>query len=179
MKVHQNKAYITAFCLLGFFAGILYANLVSNEVFSTSGIFSEYFLSQYPSIEIVPEEYVLYIFRIRVTPLVLLILLGQTKIRKVVISVFLFWMGFSGGILIVSAIFRLGMKGILLFIIGIMPQFLFYILGYAVAIWYFYTYPMSKWNYSKTIFLCWMMFIGIITEVYVNPILMKMFVRTI
>lgn len=179
MKVHQNKAYITVFCVLGFFAGILYANIVSREIFSTSGIFSEYFLSQYPSIEIIPEEYIFYILQIRVTPLVFLVLLGQTKIRKAVMSLFLFWLGFSGGILIVSAIFRLGMKGILLFIIGMMPQFLFYILGYAVVIWYFYTYPMSRWSYSKTIFLCCMMLLGIAAEVYVNPILMKMFVRTI
>lgn len=179
MKVHQSKAYITAFCMLGFFGGILYANFISNQFFSTSGIFSEYFLSQYPSIEIVPEEYILYILQIRLTPLVFLGLLGQTKVRKMIIAIFLFWTGFSGGILIVSAIFRLGIKGILLFIIGIMPQFIFYILGYMVVIWYFYTYPMSKWNYSKTLFLCCMLFFGVITEVYVNPILMKMFIRTI
>lgn len=179
MKAHQSKAYITAFCVLGFFTGILYANIVSNQIFSTSGIFSEYFLSQYPSIEIIPEEYLFYILRIRVVPLLFLILLGQTKIRKAVISIFLFWTGFSGGILIVSAIFRMGMKGILLFIIGIMPQFIFYILAYVVVIWYFYTYPMSRWNYGKTAFLVCMMLFGILTEIYVNPILMKMFVRTI
>lgn len=178
MKVQQNKAYIAVVCLLGFFAGILYANIVSNQIFRTSGIFSEYFLSQYPSIEIVPEEYLFYILRIRAIPLFLLVLLGQTKIRKAVVSVFLFWTGFSGGILIVSAIFRLGMKGILLFMIAITPQFLFYILGYAVIVWYFYTYPMSKWNYGKTIFLCCMMLFGVAAEAYVNPILMKMFVRT-
>ena len=42
-----------------------------------------------------------------------------------------------------------------------MPEFLFYILGYAVVIWYFYTYPMSRWSYSKTIFLCCMMLLGV------------------
>lgn len=78
-----------------------------------------------------------------------------------------------------SAIFRMGMKGVLLFIIGIMPQFIFYILAYVVVIWYFYTYPMSRWNYGKTAFLVCMMLFGILTEIYVNPILMKMFVRTI
>lgn len=179
MNIRQNKTYIIMFCILGFFGGILYANFISNQVFSTSGIFSEYFLSQYPSIEMISEEYIFYVLRIRLVPLIFLILLGQTKIRKLMISIFLFWIGFSSGILIVSSIFRLGMKGVLLFVIGIMPQFVFYVLGYAMIIWYFYTYPMSKWNYSKTIFLCSMFVFGIITEVYVNPILMKLFVRTI
>ncbi|WP_461810617.1 stage II sporulation protein M [Faecalimonas sp.] len=179
MNIRQSKTYITMFCVVGFLGGILYANFISNQIFNTSGIFSEYFLSQYPSIEIISKEYICYVLRIRLIPLIFLILLGQTKIRKTMISLFLFWIGFSGGILIVTSIFRLGVKGVLLFVIGTMPQFLFYVLGYAMVVWYFYTYPMSKWNYSKTIFLFSMISLGIITEVYVNPILMKMFVRTI
>ncbi|WP_461812842.1 stage II sporulation protein M [Faecalimonas sp.] len=179
MNIHQSKTQIVIFCVAGFFGGILYANFISNQIFNTSGIFSEYFLSQYPSIEIISKEYICYVLRIRLTPLIFLFLLGQTKIRKTMISLFLFWIGFSGGILIVTSIFRLGMKGIMLFVIGTMPQFLFYVLGYALVIWYLYIYPMSKWNYSKTVFLFSMIVLGVIMEVYVNPILMKMFVRTI
>ena len=103
MKVHQNKAYITAFCVLGFFAGILYANIVSREIFSTSGIFSEYFLSQYPSIEIIPEEYIFYILQIRVTQFSFSRFAGANENKKSGYVSFSFLAGIFGGILIVSA----------------------------------------------------------------------------
>lgn len=165
--------------MAGFLIGILYANLVSRQYMTSSGIFSEYFLSEYSSIEVIAEEYMAYILRVRLVPLAALVLLGQTKLRKAVVPSCMTWSGFSCGILIVTAIVRLGMKGILLCVIGITPQFLFYALAYIVILLYFYNAPVSRWNYAKTVFVILTLSAGIAMEVYVNPVLMKMFVRTL
>lgn len=179
MKVSQSRKYITAFYMLGFFVGVLYANVISREYLTSSGIFSEYFLSRYASIEVIAEEYILYILRVRLLPLLVIMILGQTKIRKAATVSALAWFGFSSGILLVSAIVQMGVKGILLCVLGITPQFIFYILAYSVLLWYIYTYPVSGWNMGKTIFVILTMAIGMIMEVYVNPILMKMFIKAI
>lgn len=165
--------------MLGFLGGILYANIVSKQYITATGIFSEYFLNQYASIEVIAEEYIVYILRVRVLPIVLLIVFGQTNMKKIIAIGCLIWVGFSSGMLIVASIVQLGIKGILLCVIGITPQFLFYILAYLIILWYFLTYPTSKWNYGKTIFVVLTMVLGMVLEVYVNPILMKMFINTI
>lgn len=179
MKIQQSKKNMAVFYMAGFFIGILYANIVSKQYVTASGIFSEYFLSQYAGIEVIAEEYIAYIIRVRVLPIIPIIILGQTKVRKPMVICWVVWLGFSSGMLLVAAIVQMGMKGILLCIIGITPQFIFYILSYSVLLWYFYTYPISKWNYGKAVFVVLTMVLGMASEVYINPILMKMFINTI
>lgn len=177
MKIQQRKKHMTAFYMAGFLIGILYANVIAKNYMTSTGIFSEYFLSQYVAIDVIPEEYMIYILQVRLVPLMLLILVAQTKFRKpIVVGAFL-WLGFSSGMLIVSAIMQLGVKGILLCLIGVTPQFVFYAMAYIVLLWYFYTYPIASWNRGKTMFVILTMALGILAEVYVNPILMKMFVN--
>ena len=177
MKIQQRKKYVTAFYMAGFLIGILYANIVAKNYVTSTGIFSEYFLSQYISIEVVAEEYMLYILQVRLLPLAGLFLVGQTKFRKIAVVFWFIWVGFSSGMLLVAAIMQLGVKGVLLCLIGLTPQFVFYIMAYVVLLWYFYTYTVSSWNRGKTIFVTLTMALGIISEVYVNPILMKMFIN--
>lgn len=165
--------------MLGFFIGILYANIVSKQLITSTGIFSEYFLSQYVETEIIMEDYLPYILKIRVFPLLLLLLLGTTKARKPAVAGFIGWTGFSSGMLMVAAIMQMGMRGIALCAIGIAPQFFFYVFAYVIALWYLYMYPVSRWNVGKTVFVLMGLSMGVLLEVYVNPILMKMFLMKI
>ena len=59
------------------------------------------------------------------------------------------------------------------------PQFLFYAFAYLIVLWYFFTVPQSRWNLGKTLFVLLFMAAGLITEAYVNPILMQMFLDTL
>lgn len=177
MKIQQRKRYMTAFYMAGFLIGILYANLIAKQYVTATGILSEYFLSQYVAIDIVAEEYLIYVLRMRLLPLAGLLLAAQTKFRKLSVVLWFIWIGFSCGVLMVGAIMQLGVKGVMLCLIGITPQFAFYGMAYIVLLWYFYTYPVSTWNRGKTIFVVLTMALGILSEVYVNPILMKMFIN--
>uniref|UniRef100_UPI003216A65F stage II sporulation protein M n=2 Tax=Faecalicatena contorta TaxID=39482 RepID=UPI003216A65F len=159
--------------------GILYVNLIMKQYTAEPGIFSDYFLKQYQSVSIVAEEYIWYLIKIRAVPFLILLGLAFTKMRKAASIAFLVWTGFSSGMLLSMAVLSMGIKGSILCIVGILPQFLLYVPAYMVIIWYSYTYPQNKWNTQKSIFLGLTMLVGIILEAYVNPILMQGYLRTL
>lgn len=179
MKIFYNKKQFLVFYMLGFLTGILYANLAANEYMGNVGIFSEYFLKQYTTAEIVVEEYLLYLMKIRLIPFAVLFALSYTKFRKISVMGCLLWTGFSCGILACVSILNMGIKGILLCITGMMPQFLLYIPAYIILLWYSFTYPIVKWNIQKSIFTGLSLLVGIILEAYVNPILMELFIHSL
>lgn len=50
----------------------------------------------------------------------------------------------------------------------------FYGFAYVILLWYLYTYPNGRWNIKKTAAAGISMAVGMILEVYTNPILMKL-----
>ena len=50
-----------------------------------------------------------------------------------------------------SSVLKMGVKGIILCLIALTPHFIFYIAGYLILLWYFFSYPESRWNLSKTV----------------------------
>ncbi|CUX41701.1 stage II sporulation protein M [Clostridium sp. C105KSO13] len=179
MKILQTRKQLFAFFMPGFLLGILYVNLIMKKYTAEPGIFSDYFLKQYQTAEIVAQEYIWYLIKIRVTPFLLLLGLSFTKLRKFSSIAFLIWTGFSCGMLLSMAVLGMGVKGSILCFVGILPQFLLYVPAYMVVIWYGYTYPKNRWNMQKTVFAGVAMVIGIVLEAYVNPILMQAFLSTL
>ena len=64
MGIRDSGKQFVLFSMLGFFAGILYTNIVSKDYVAVMGIFNEYFLNQYVQTEVVVQEYMWYILRI-------------------------------------------------------------------------------------------------------------------
>ena len=60
-----------------------------------------------------------------------------------------------------------------------LPHFFFYSLAYIVILWYLYHYPQSEWNAGKTGFVAIMILAGIMTEAYLNPGIVKWFLKLI
>ena len=146
---------------------------------SSMGILSEYFLNQYSADDIETAEYLWYVVRIRMAPVLLLGALGCTRLRKGVVAAFILWTGFSSGLLFTSAVIKMGVKGIILCLIALIPQFLFYAAGYLALLWYLYTYPQIRWNLTKTVIFLLLLAVGMLLECYVNPVLMQLFIRTL
>ncbi|MGN1266942.1 MAG: stage II sporulation protein M [Dorea sp.] len=179
MKISEGKSFFSIFLMLGFLSGILYANIFAQEYIISRGIMNEYFLEQYSQIDINAEEYLWYITRVRITPLIFICALGCTRLKRIVVGVTVLWTGFSGGILITSSVMKMGIKGIIFCLMGVIPHFAFYIGAYIIILWYFLQYPQGKWNVSKTIVCLLLILLGILLECYVNPVLMKMFIKTL
>lgn len=178
MKIQESKKYFILFYMFGFLAGILSANLLSGKYMADIGIFNELFLKQYVQTEIDTGEYFWYLLKIRISPLMFLGILGFTKFRKAAVVLFLIWTGFLNGMILTVAVMQRGFSGILLCLVGFMPQALFYVAGYLILLWFLFCYPKRQWNAVKTIFFVLMMAIGLILECTVNPVLMKLFLKT-
>lgn len=179
MKILQTKKKMFLFFMPGFLAGILYANLTAGQYLAEPGIFSEYFLKQYASAEAAAPEYIVYLAGVRLLPFLVVTGLIFTRARKAVACAFLLWTGFLGGMLLTMAVFSMGVKGIILCIVGMLPQFVLYVPAYVVLLWYAMTASISVWNRQKTVFVVLMMSMGILLEGYVNPLLVKMFLKTL
>lgn len=179
MKVQNYKKYLMLFCVTGFLAGILYANMGTRDYIAAMGIFDKYTLNQYAQTELLVQEYFWYLLPIRMVPFLCMILLGQLRIRRVAVAGFLVWTGFLSGMLVTSAIMKLGIKGVLFCMAAIFPQGIFYVTGYGILLWYLYLYPQMRWNLTRTIGVLVTMGVGILLECYANPFFLKMFIKTI
>ena len=167
-------------CLAGFVGGILYANMGARYYILATGIFSDYFLEQYVQAEISTQDYFWYILSVRVGLLAFVGLLGQVKrIRRWIVTAALVWTGFLGGLFFTAAVIKLGPMGIVFCMSAILPHVLFYIAGYGIVLWYFYSYPNAGWNSAKTIGTILTIGVGIISESYLAPIFLKIFLKTI
>lgn len=89
------------------------------------------------------------------------------------------WTGFLGGMLLTMAAFSMGVKGIILCIVGVLPQFILYIPAYVVLLWYAMNVSISTWNRQKTVFVVLMMTMGIVLEAYINPLFLQVFLKTL
>ncbi len=179
MKIRDSRKYLIVLYLTGFFVGIIGTNIESKKIILYSGIFSETFLNQYRQVNIEPEKYLWYVVRIRLFPVILLGTLGCTHFKKVIVAVFLGWTGFLSGTGVTLAILKMGVKGLLLGIVSLTPQFIFYISGYSIMLWYLYQYPNVRWNGSKTIAVCLALLTGVVLETWVNPFLIQLFIRVL
>lgn len=179
MRIERAKQYFAAAFMAGFIGGILFANLTVKDYVTTSGIFNPYFLKQYAQSEIEAGEYILYLCGIRLIPLLLIVFLGQTRVRRIVTVAVFVWAGFSAGTIVCAGILNMGIQGIVFWVIAMVPQFLFYALAYLIVLWHFFIFPQARWNMGKTFAVLVFMTAGLITEAYVNPILMQMFLDTL
>ena len=179
VRIERAKQYFAVAFMAGFIGGILFANLTVRDYVTTSGIYNPYFLKQYAQSDIQAGEYILYLCGIRLIPLALIALLGQTRVRRILSIVVFACAGFSAGTIVCAGILNMGIQGIVFWVIAMVPQFLFYAFAYLIVLWYFFTVPQSRWNLGKTLFVLLFMAAGLITEAYVNPILMQMFLDTL
>ena len=175
VKFYKYKNQLLIFYLaVGFFVGILYENIVSRRYGLSIDIFQTYFLQQYKQTEIVAEKYLGYVMKARVVPLMGLCVLTCVKWKKLLAIVNVCWTGFLAGVLMVSAVMQLGMKGILFCVVAMFPHIICYGLAYGILLSYLYRYPKASWNHAKTVFVVLVMFAGVLLETYLNPLLMKL-----
>ena len=129
--------------------------------------------------DILTGEYIWYLLQVRLLPFLVLLGSAFTKFRKAAVILFLIWTGFSAGLLFSMAVLGMGVKGSILCIAGMLPQFLCYIPAYLIVVWYAYCYPRMQWNIQKSLVSGGLLLVGIVLELYVNPVLVGAFLKTL
>lgn len=176
--------------LLGaFVAGIFLANLMGREAVSNAGILNDYFVEKFQYTQISGENLFFYILGERLPLLLLLLLLAVSMLGILGGVSVLGWQGFSVGFMLSTAIAKYGIKGIILVLGALFPQYLFYLPVY-ILYCYFANYLRLRLNRDKLgngtdrgyILGAWLVAAagllllfaaGIFMESYVNPIILK------
>lgn len=176
--------------LLGaFVAGIFLANLMGREAVSNAGILNDYFVEKFQYAEINGQNLFFYIVGERVPLLLLLLSLTLTSLGMAGGILMLSWQGFSVGFMLSAAIAKYGVKGILLVLGGVFPQYLFYFPVY-VLYCYLTVHLRQRLNRDKAgngsergyIYGAWLIaavglllvfMMGIFLESYINPAILK------
>lgn len=180
MRINRSKGQLLLiFITVGFLIGIIYQNVVSGHQIITTDLFLQSNLERYLHTDVVAEKYLWYVLKERVLLLGVVLILGFLKWKKFVVAVCLGWVGFVMGVLTVSSVLQLGIKGILFCIAGLLPQGIFYGIFCSVLFVYWYWFPIRQWNKVKTIFLVLMFSVGVLVEAYVNPLLVKWVIQII
>lgn len=173
----KKTPFVAIILMAGFIGGIIYANIVSRKYTMTAGIFDEVILKQYLETEIIAEDYLWYVIRMRLLPFLTICILGCSKWKKILVGAIICWTGFAGGMLAVLAVLNLGLKGLLLCIFGILPQAFCYVPAYIVLFIYLFRFPSGRWTVTKTVFLTFSFIAGILLETYVNPVFLRIVIK--
>ena len=175
---YQDKNQLLIILLaVGFFIGVIYENIISKNMVIITEIFSKGNLQRYLQTDIIAEKYFWYVIKYRVLLLFLLCSLSCIKWKKILVVCCLLLTGFFTGSFCVASVLQLGAKGLLLCLLGLFPQMLFYGCVYGILFIHWFHYPERHWNRTKTLFSIVLFVIGILSEVYVNPILIKIIIR--
>ncbi len=180
LRNYQKKNQLLILCLVvGFFIGIIYQNVIAKTEVVMLDLFLKSNLQLYLRTNIVTKSYVWYVVKERLILFAWTLLFSCLKWKKVFVIVLLLFLGFSVGTLVVLAVLQLGISGILLCVLGMLPQGIFYGIGGYILITYWYHYPNQRWNYAKGVFVIAMLSVGVVMEVYVNPMIVKWAIQLI
>lgn len=175
--------------LLFFLIGILAANWVGQEKLLQYGMINDYYVGQLAYAKLNMGEYFVYLLKRRMRVFGLAALFVYTRFGVVMLTGVIGWYAFSLGYLFVNALVSMKFQGMLLVLLSIFPQIIFYAASYfglgkilfrknietAMPIG-----VQKAWNNPRLFILlsavlC--MAAGIWLEAYVNPMLLKSFIR--
>ena len=172
----QNQLLIITL-VVGFLFGVIYENIISGQQRFTTELFQKNNLQRYLQTNIMIEKYLWYVVKERLLSLIIICILGCLKWKKFFVFFYLLLIGFFLGVFFVASVLQLGIKGILLCFAGLFPQVFCYVITYSILFIYWYRFPIRKWNRAKTVFVTTAFLLGIILEVYVNPIIVKFVIQ--
>lgn len=179
-----GKKLVPVFCA-GILAGFFIMNLGKSILLENTGLFDEDTLYRMKYMTVDSNALFCYVFRKRMEVLILLAVLSTTYLGYVACMGAAVWCGMSSGIFLATLTVRYGIKGIVLAIISMFPQYLFYIpaiimmLGWGEDLYRaIYSRGLNIHVADKTFVvkklgwlgvIAFLTFLGCVMEGYVNP----------
>ncbi len=183
------RGFLAGCFFLFFLLGILTANWVGQEKLIQYGMMNEYYVTQLSYIDLEAGAYFKYLLYHRLRTFGFIALFAYTRFGIVMLLGVIGWYAFSLGYIFVNALVSMGFAGMLLVLLSLFPQLIFYAASY---------YGIAKIVFGKSIehampiggrklwrnprlllltsaFFC--ILIGIWLESYINPILLTAFIR--
>ncbi len=121
-----QRNFLTCFGV-GLLAGIFIVNLGKGMLLGDTGLFNEDILYHMKYMTVDCNALFCYIFRKRILRLLVLAVISTTYLGLVACVGISFWYGMSAGAFLTTLALRYGLKGILLAVLSMFPQYLCYI----------------------------------------------------
>lgn len=181
----MKKEHVAIF--LSFFLGCVFTNVLGNDLLTTYGILNDYFLSQFSYYAVDGNQLLAHILFERGKAAVTIFLLGWVMPGAVFSVLVKSMAAATSGFLLTVAVINLGVKGIAICIGGLLPQWIFY---FATLFYYANTRKASAYSRTGNVYTSDTygfvlhglipavgMAFGVLTECYVNPLLLAYIIK--
>lgn len=188
----RNRRFIKmglALFLAGGIVGFWILNLQAGEEPRGSQVLSDYLIQQYKYMDLDTGRLFYYILEQRILWPLLLWGLGLTGVGILAAAAWCGWLGILGGVLIGIGAARFGFGAIPFCICALLPQGLFYLPAWTLLLRGIlqrhsrgekkhFSLRTADWRYGGILLVSGALFLlGILTESYINPLLMKQILR--
>lgn len=126
-RMREGKLPLVTIFMAGLFAGMFIMNFGKSILLEDTGFLDEYTLYHMKYMTVDSGALFYYILRHRLGRLIVLAVLSTTYLGFAVCVGVVFWYGMCAGAFLAAAVIRYGIKGILLVLAGMFPQYLVYI----------------------------------------------------
>lgn len=180
----------------GFLFGIFVLNIWRDSFFREMELLNVASLSRLRYMQVDGSTFFMYVLRERLGTVALLCLLATTYIGTVALSVYTLYMGTLAGIVLSVASIRYGIKGILLILVSVLPQYLLLVPAYIMLIGWCWRLCNALYHPERhceggygtpkqilfrkvvqLLVIVGIIFVGSIVESYINPILLSGFLK--
>ncbi len=120
------RMYMNLFCV-GFVVGVFFLNVGKNYFLERTQFLNENTLYHMKYMAVNSAELFWYVFRKRMSIVLLLLILPTTYLGPWVCKGMVVWFGCSGGIFVGTLLARYGLKGLVLALISVFPQYILYV----------------------------------------------------
>lgn len=168
----QYRYYIVV--LLGVVAGTLMANIVIDNITDKIGMFNDEFKNAFMNVSLDETLYLRYILKLRLKEYLCFLLVLLTPVSIAGIYIFMLFAGISLGLMISVCVMNMGINGMMIYAICIMPQYIIY----AISVFLMVSFVKKRHlNIKKTVIaiLISLMFLttGTLYEAYISPFLIR------
>lgn len=126
-RLRDGKLPVITIFAAGVLAGIIFMNLGKSILLESTGLLDEYALYQMKYMTVDGKALFYYVLKERFAGLLLLAIMSTTYLGLVVCAGVTFWYGMCAGMFLATSVIRYGLKGLLLVVVGIFPQYLIYV----------------------------------------------------
>ncbi len=166
MKLKMNQLLIVVL-VTGFLFGIFYVRKMGIE----GHVFDPIVIKLFQIHKLDNKKYLIYILKERVGTVLLVLFFSNVRWKQIYGGLLTFVLGIAGGSVITMAITQAGIRGVINCVLYLMPHVVFYGLVFGILLNYWT--KSGRWSWIKTCGIIIFMLLGVLSEVYINPTLVK------
>ncbi|MGN0408617.1 MAG: hypothetical protein ACI4EJ_10175 [Bacteroides sp.] len=173
--VIRNKYLLILY--VGVIAGTFFANIFGRENINSWGLYNNEYLEMMTAVSFDYRQLFGYVALERAKLFGLMLLCGLTSVSTVCMLGFMLLGGFEFGIMVSMAVMQYGGAGVILVLVSLFPQWIFYIAAVMLMCRYCYgakeKKTVKKEKAPATALMLVLIVAGVCTEVLLNPMLIK------